>query len=180
MRKSLQRSMRFAGNDLLKDIASSCLAPLCIFSTLTTAHTCFPGFSLLFLIFVFSSLNKMPWFGFAALACTLSLLPASSFQISTPIGNSILQTANFKEPFNVTATPVDGLSCSIQYGEFIPVEVNNCRNALEKIPRDLDPHIYIRRHRSVQPASPRYIPLPARYLSDDGMCAIDVMLDQVR
>lgn len=128
---------------------------------------------------MFSSVSRIVRLSVAMIACIFSLLPSSTLQILDTEEHSVLRTAHLEESSNIAATPVDGLSCSVQYGNFQPVDVDSCTNALEKIPQTADPHTYIRRHRGARPTPSGNIPLPIRYLSDDGICAIDVMLAPV-
>ena len=127
---------------------------------------------------MFWSFNNWLWLNFATLAYTLSPLPPSLLQTLNTTQDSTLRKANFEKSSSLTATAVDGLLCSKRYGENIPVD--SCHNALRKIPLNVHPRTYIHRHKGFRPTSPRFVPLPIRYLSDDGLCAIDVILEPVR
>ena len=63
------------------------------------------------------------------------------------------------------------------HGENMPSE--SCQVALEKIPQNADRKLFIQRSRAPHPLPPDRVATPIRYLSDDGLCAIDVMLDPV-
>ncbi|KAL8928180.1 MAG: hypothetical protein Q9208_001890 [Pyrenodesmia sp. 3 TL-2023] len=63
-------------------------------------------------MFILPTSNSMLGFSFAELACILSFFASFSLQISNATEDSVLQDTNLEEPSNMTANPVDGLSCS--------------------------------------------------------------------
>lgn len=59
------------------------------------------------------------------------------------------------------------------------VQQESCEGALAKMPHGDGPQTYVPRHPISPPAPPNSVKTPIRYLSDDGLCAIDVILAPV-
>lgn len=68
-----------------------------------------------------------------------------------------------------------GITCMKVHGENL--KTDSCRNAWQKIPRTPNTQRFIPRKRSGE-ASSADVVLPIRYLSDDGICAIDLTLSK--
>lgn len=67
--------------------------------------------------------------------------------------------------------------CTLAHGGNMPRD--SCRAALSKIERNTERKNYRPRHRTNRPPPQSEVPLPIRYLSDDGICAIDILLAPV-
>lgn len=79
-------------------------------------------------------------------------------------------------PLNLTAGPGIPLCSMVRYGGSL--HPPSCRNALDKIERSSVPKRYGLRS---SPAKDSFDYLvPERYLSDDGLCAIDVVIRQMQ
>lgn len=102
-------------------------------------------------------LNAFPCL-FFTLVSTLSISPSISLQSSNTTGNLRLPK------------PI----CSTRYGHNL--QIDSCRLALSEMDLSTDLKRYISRHGSPQPLPPNLVLTPIRYLSDDGLCAIDVLL----
>lgn len=64
----------------------------------------------------------------------------------------------------------NALTCMKVHGE--DLNVDSCRNALDKIDRSVDRQQLINRPSEPSRVAPGTVVLPHRYLSDDGLCAI--------
>lgn len=91
------------------------------------------------------------------LASTLSTPQSISPQYSNTTGNLRLP-----EP-----------TCTIKFGHGEDLPINSCRDALSDMDRSVNWKQYIPRQRSPEP---NQVPMPIRYLSSDGRCAIDIAL----
>ena len=107
-------------------------------------------------VFIFLSLH--------VLTATLSLPPPTSL-----LQNS---TAFYSPYANFTAS--NNLRCDSRwYGE--DLSVVSCENAWKKISQSTASQVYRTRSNSAfAPVKPPEIAMPVRYLSDDGVCAIDI------
>lgn len=108
---------------------------------------------------------------FAPIACTLSL-PASKAMEIPDVQNLTLET-----PSQLNKRGIGEIRCGRPYEESVPVA--SCRNALSKIDRSQNLRRFRHRPRQWSPGDV-YTRTPSRYLSDDGLCAIDVILIRVR
>ena len=76
---------------------------------------------------------------------------------------------------NSTSLPSEGIRCNHQrLGRGL--DKRSCWNAWDKMPRSSHQHELYPRHSGRHTEVPTLSKLPIRYLSDDGLCAIDVRL----
>ena len=130
----------------------------------------------------------MGWAECAPFTCLFVVLSLSQIYICSPLAlhlpssasvsisdSGVAESYNSSNLLNVTARNPDDPYCSgLRYG--YDLKAISCENAWNKIDRSTRSIRYIR-HRS--PASSESdVQLPMRYLSDDGICAIDIVLDR--
>ena len=114
----------------------------------------------------------------------LQTIPICSFlgttvALSLPPSISISQnmTALHAPSTNLTV-PGSPYCSSYHYGHDLNLE--SCENAWEKISKSRVPQKYRKRpHGTAKPIKPLDMALPVRYLSDDGICAIDIISKRV-
>ena len=112
----------------------------------------------------------------AAAAREIPLPASSSPQTFNATKYDLQQLTSQAEFANLSAPDA---RCSSVYGD--DVSTDSCLNALEKMRYSTSPKTYIPRHRNrAQPLPLNYVSMPVRYLSDDGICAIDLILAAVR
>ncbi|KAL8893287.1 MAG: hypothetical protein Q9192_005412, partial [Flavoplaca navasiana] len=120
----------------------------------------------------------MPDMGYIKLIAVLLIVLNSAAAIDTPPKPQILQNDLYEDllPLNLTAGPGVPLCSKVRYGGSLrPL---SCKNALDKIERSSVPKRYGLRS---SPAKDSFDYLvPERYLSDDGLCAIDVVIRQMQ
>ncbi|KAI4266618.1 MAG: hypothetical protein L6R38_008646 [Xanthoria sp. 2 TBL-2021] len=112
---------------------------------------------------------------FIAVLLTLSY-PASA--IDTPPNPQIFQDDPYEDlrALNLTARPGEMTCSRLMYGRNL--KPASCKNAWDKIERSSLRKLYGLR-KAPDKASFDYL-LPERYLSDDGLCAIDISIPQAQ
>ncbi|KAL9047481.1 MAG: hypothetical protein Q9206_006746 [Seirophora lacunosa] len=104
-----------------------------------------------------------------------SLTEAAATSKATEIPD--VQNLTLETPSQLNKRGIGEIRCGRPYEESVPVA--SCRNALSKIDRSQNLRRFRHRPRHWSPGDV-YTRTPSRYLSDDGLCAIDVMLIRVR
>lgn len=108
---------------------------------------------------------------FTSVACAITLSQSPSLHSPNATEQSVPQNGSLQEFSDLTRTT---LYCMRVHGENMPID--SCKLALSKIERTTDQKWYFPRHRPRRDIPPNSIPMPVRYLSDDGICAIDLIL----
>ena len=124
---------------------------------------------------MFLSLRSILLLVFATRAYALYLLP-QTLPIHAPNATekSMQRNETSEEFLNLTNR---NIVCMKVHGENMPI--NSCNAALAKIPRSTEPKLYVTRASAHRSLSSDQVSTPIRYLSDDGECAIDVILAEV-
>lgn len=125
-------------------------------------------------VIMFSSANIILLPLSAIISLALSIPPSSLLQAPDVAGEPSSHDPLFEGFSNVTATRRK-LYCDPYYGVNLPAD--SCQNALAKFSRNTEGHVYVPRHDTIPQGA---IPLPIRYLGDDGKCAIDAIIPAVR
>ncbi len=121
-----------------------------------------------------SIINMRPWCGlfvpFLVLtpALTLSLPPSLSLSLNTNTTDNLpnASLSNYTHPTEILGIPQP--LCDPAYGR--EINPNSCANAWKKIERSTTKRVF----RTRQGILTEDEPLPVRYLSDDGRCAIEI------
>ena len=121
---------------------------------------------------------EMPCMNYRKLTAVLLTVLESISAVVIPSNSQILRNDLFEDllPLNLTAGPGVPTCSKVRYGGSLrPL---SCKNALDKIERSSVPKRYGLRS---SPAKDSFDYLvPERYLSDDGLCAIDVAIRQMQ
>ena len=121
---------------------------------------------------MYPTLTASIWF-LASNQCSALLLPTAS-----SVGNTGSSPSSSLEdaPLNSTTPLRPGeIRCNDQqFGRGL--DRRSCWNAWDKMPVSSEQHELYPRHSGRQTGVPSRSKLPIRYLSDDGLCAIDVRL----
>lgn len=123
---------------------------------------------------IFSEFTSIVLLILPTIAYMRSLPPLSLSHAPNATEYAFLEEANQEEFSNLTTHGI----CFSTYGRDMPAD--SCQDALAKIGHSVAYNSYIPRHRAPKGAiPPNIVPMPIRYLSDDGLCAIDVILTEV-
>lgn len=113
------------------------------------------------------------------ISCVLFLVLRRAFTLSLPPTDPIDSNNTFRNgptvetTLNLTASRLAIVNCNGQ-GFGRDLSKDSCKNAWDKMPRSNNPHGLFPRPRSSN--IPTMWRTPIHYLSDDGLCAIDVKL----
>lgn len=123
---------------------------------------------------MFSSSETILLLVFASIAYPRSL-PPQSLPIHAPNATekSMQQNETLEEFSNLNAAT----RFMMEHGQNMPRD--SCQIALSMIPQTADRKIFIQRSQAPRTLPPDHVTTPIRYLSDDGLCAIDVILAPV-
>ena len=117
---------------------------------------------------------------FQSIFSTLFLILEISFSLLLPISghndsNNSLQNDTISHPHPGNDTLLSSVRCGGSALGF-DLSMNSCVNAWRKMGRSSDQHRLFPRPSGFFPSIPLKWRMPIRYLSDDGLCAIDVNL----